>query len=68
MSKIGIAIVSILIIVMIAVPLTPGGRAFLNNWGFTLNKVDEATSYQIIKKVEDTARAMISSYEADRLT
>ena len=31
-------------------------------------KIDDATNYETIKKVEDTCRAMIASYEADKLT
>ena len=31
-------------------------------------KIDDATSYETRKKVEDTCRAMIASYEADKLT
>ena len=31
-------------------------------------KIDDATSYETKKKVEDTCRAMISSYESDKLT
>ena len=31
-------------------------------------KIDDATSYEKKKKVEDTCRAMISSYESDKLT
>lgn len=47
--------------------IIPSGRAFLNNWNHELKKVDEATDYRTLKKVEDTCRAMISSYESDRL-
>lgn len=31
-------------------------------------KIDDATNYETKKKVEDTCRAMISSYESDKLT
>ena len=31
-------------------------------------KADDETNYQTLKKVEDTCRAMIASYEADKLT
>ena len=30
--------------------------------------MDDATNYETLKKVEDTCRAMIASYETDRLT
>lgn len=39
-----------------------------NKIEFAHNKIDEATSYEVKKEVEDTCRAMISSYEADRVT
>ena len=48
--------------------ITPGGRAWLNSWGHTLQKADDATTYHTRKQVEDTCRATIVSYEADRLT
>ena len=30
--------------------------------------MDDATNYETLKEVENTARAMISSYESDKLT
>lgn len=48
--------------------VTPTGRKIVNNYFFQLQKVDDATNYKTIKKVEDTCRAMISSYESDKLT
>ena len=39
-----------------------------NKVEFVHNKIDEATSYELKKEVEDSCRAMISSYEADKLT
>ncbi len=47
---------------------TPSGREFLNNWGHAVQKADDRTNYETRKKVEDTCRAAIVSYEADRLT
>ena len=47
---------------------TPGGRATWNNWWHDVRKVDDNTSYENRKKVEDTCRAMIASYESDKLT
>lgn len=43
------------------------GRATWNLWFGSVQKVDDATNYNTRKEVEDTCRAMISSYEADRL-
>ena len=48
--------------------LTPAGVALRNSYGFAVQKVDDATSFQTRKKVEDTCRAMIANYEADRIS
>ena len=48
--------------------LTPAGVALRNSYGFAVQKVDDATSYQTRKKVEDTCRAMIANYEEDRIS
>ena len=62
---------TILLIVLIGgcsiMSIIPSGRTFLNNWNYDLKKVDEATDYRILKKVEDTCRSMISSYKSDCL-
>ena len=42
-------------------------RAVKNNYEYRLHKVDEATDYQTLKNVEDSCRAMIASYEADKM-
>ena len=47
---------------------TPTGKAMWNNWFYDVQKVDDATNYKTKKKVEDTCRAMIASYESDKLT
>ena len=44
------------------------GHSFSNYLGWRHNKIDEATRYETIKKVEDTARSMIASYKADKVT
>ena len=48
--------------------LTPAGVALRNGYGYAVQKVDDATSYQTRKKVEDACRAMIANYEADRIS
>lgn len=62
----------ILIIAIVGLPIffgaTPMGKTMWNNWFHAVQKADDATNYNTLKKVEDTCRAMISSYEADRLT
>ena len=62
----------ILIIAIIGLPIffgaTPTGKAMWNNWFHEVQKVDDATRYETRKKVEDTCRAMIASYNTDKLT
>lgn len=48
--------------------MTPAGRAVVNTYFFNVQKVDDQTNYATKKEVEDTCRAMLSSYESDRLT
>ena len=48
--------------------LTPSGRAVWNGWFHEVQAADDRTNYETVKKVEDTCRAMIASYEADRMT
>ena len=47
---------------------TPAGVATWNNWFHAVQVADDNTNYKTKKKVEDTCRAMIASYEADKLT
>lgn len=46
---------------------TPTGKAIINNYFFTMQKVDDRTLYETRKKVEDQCRAMITSYQKDKL-
>ena len=68
------AVIGIIIVVIAVVGLpiffgvTPAGKAMWNNWFHEVQKVDDATNYETRKKVEDACRAMISSYNADKLT
>lgn len=61
-----LSIIAVLLILWFSI--TPAGRATWNNWFFSIQKADDATNYKTIKKVEDTCRAMMASYEADKLT
>lgn len=72
MSKIG-GILSVVLIVLVFIGIfyfscTPTGVATWNSWWHGVQKADDATNYDTIKKVEDTCRAMIASYESDKLT
>lgn len=62
----------IILIALIGLPIffgaTPAGKAMWNNWFHAVQKVDDATNYETRKKVEDTCRSMIASYNADKLT
>ena len=59
--------ICIVIGVILLVAATPPGR-YLWIWFFNVQKADDITNYATIKKVEDSARSMISSYNADVLT
>ena len=62
----------VLIVALIGLPIffgaTPTGKAMWNNWFHAVQKADDATNYETLKKVEDTCRSMIASYNADKLT
>jgi flagellar biosynthesis protein FliP len=62
-----IAIIALIALVFMIFMLTPTGRAAWNRWFFDVQKADDATRYSTIKTVEDTCRAMMSSYTADKL-
>lgn len=72
MGKVGTTITAIVIVLIVAAGIffgvTPGGRAVWNSWFHTVQTVDDRTNYETLKKVEDTCRAMIATYEADKLT
>ena len=65
----GLGIVFVIVLVGFGIfSLTPYGRGVLNTYEYNVQKVDDVTNYETIKEVEDTCRAMISSYESDKLT
>ena len=57
-----------LIVAIIFFAGTPTGRSIINNWQFSLQKVDDVTLYEKRKEVENACRAMMASYNADKLT
>lgn len=71
MSKVGTVIIAVICTLAIAAAVffgvTPAGRDVWNSWFHEVQEVDDRTNYDTIKKVEDTCRAMIATYEADRL-
>lgn len=72
MNKFLTIIVTIILIIVVGSSVffsaTPTGKAIWNNWFHTVQKVDDDTNYKTKKRVEDTCRAMIASYNADKLT
>lgn len=72
MNKFLAVIVTIILIVIVGSSVffgaIPTGKAIWNNWFHAVQKVDDDTNYKTKKKVEDTCRAMIASYNADKLT
>jgi len=45
---------------------TPGGVEMRNKYMFSMQKAEDRTSYETLRNVENTARAMQSSYESDK--
>ena len=72
MNKFLAVIVTINLIVVVGSSVffgvIPTGKAIWNNWFHAVQKVDDDTNYKTKKKVEDICRAMIASYNADKLT
>lgn len=71
MKKILIALVVVIAIIGVSVFGVVGGwfdTWFTNKVEFVDRKIDDATNYETKKKVEDTCRAMIASYNSDKLT
>lgn len=46
---------------------TPTGKMIWNNWFHSVQVADDQTNYETLKEVEDTCRAMIASYNSDKL-
>lgn len=68
MKVLSVIVSTVLIVAVLYFAATPGGRASWNNWWHAVQKVDDYTNYETRKQVEDTCRAMIASYESDKLT
>jgi hypothetical protein len=68
MNKIVIFLCVAIFIAILFFSCTPYGHGIFNEYIFNIRKVDDTTNYDTAKKVEDTCRAMISSYETDKLT
>lgn len=72
MGKFFAVLLSVLLVIAIGfgiyTAVVPAGRAFWLNYEHTMQKVEDRYSYTTRKQVEDDCRAMIASYEADKLT
>lgn len=67
-TTIGCMCLALLIMGGIYFGATPSGKATWNNWFHEVQEADDRTNYETKKHVEDACRAMISSYETDKLT
>ena len=63
-----IATACIIVVAIVVIVFAPDIRRGINNWRHDIQKADDATDYETLKKVEDTCRAYIASYEADKVT
>jgi hypothetical protein len=64
-------LLTVLLVVVLIIGGTVGGwfdTWFSNKVECIERKIDDATNYDTLKKVEDACRAMQASYESDRLT
>lgn len=62
-----IGVIIALAIIATAFIAGPAIVASHNKLNYIMQKADDATNYKTLKEVEDSCRAMIASYEADRL-
>ena len=71
MKKFAIGICTIVVTIALVIAGVLGGwfdTWFTNKVDYVDQKIHDQTNYETKKKVEDTCRAMISSYNADKLT
>lgn len=64
-------LLTLILLIVLIVGGTVGGwfdTWFTNKVEYIDQKIDDATNYETLKKVEDTCRAMQASYESDLLT
>lgn len=65
--KIVAGVLGIVLLFTIGYSISPSVRELVNGVNYDVQKADDRTNYETLKKVEDTCRAMISSYKADKL-
>lgn len=66
--KIVAGVLGIVLLFTVGYSISPSIRELVNGVKYDVQKADDRTNYETLKKVEDTCRAMIASYEADKLT
>ena len=66
--QITIIVIALIFLLVIGYYTSPAFRTMINTELYAVQKADDATNYNTIKKVEDTCRSMSSSYNADVLT
>lgn len=62
------ALVALILHFFVLPAVLPEYTAWKNTVDHAIQKADDATNYDTLKKVEDTCRAMQASYQADKLT
>lgn len=67
-----LTVIGAIVVTVLIIGVGVLGRWF-NTWfdnkvDYVDQKIEDATSYETRKQVEDSCRAMVSSYEADKLT
>lgn len=67
-ERFGIAICVVVLGLGLFFAANPFGVMAWNSWFGLVQKANDVTNYDTLKKVEDTCRSMIASYEADKLT
>lgn len=63
-----VGILAIIVLLSVGYVVAPGVRKAINENQAAVQIMDDQTNYKTLKKVEDTCRSMIASYESDVLT
>lgn len=66
-ATVTISILTFFALICIFLFATPMGKSIVNQYDYSMEKVDEKT-YENQKEVEDACRALIASYNTDKLT
>ena len=67
-GKVVVTVIVVAIILAAILFLSPLRVAFWNKVHYNVQKMDDATNYDTLKKVEDSCRAMMASYQSAKLT